>query len=1256
MKKILIVILFLIIVSNNIYGQTNRALITGISYYKNLSFSNEIQYSVDDAELIYKSFVQSNLVSPDNILYYTDEEVTKFNIILGLYTLIDASESGDNVFFYFSGYIDVNSSVDSSGYLLCHNVTSEGFYPTSDAVRIEQLKQMSIYAKENGVNLVFLYDIFSNSGLPGGYEGANKTIKYLKEPWEGTVKLLSKDSQQFGISANNTKNNFFALNISIAVEDEKNYTEYALNLKNFNNLIATNVLRESKHQQSPIESGEYNFKILKNKESNKLPFFKPYYNIPALYASKIRSFYKKIKEYNFYSVIEKPELLFDKVEESDFCGVNCIVFGLSSTIATAHSNGDVNFYSLDQNSTFIKKISPHKGRGITYLEEYNDDIIITGSLDDKINIINYKENRVLAEFKAHRNDIDIVKLSKNKDFIITAGRDSYIKIWGIDENFKITEKQSFTTNGDIIKYIEFYNNNIFISGGKRGKIIFWKINDDKVIKLETIDIKAEITGIEVYKNKVFVSDANGFLTTIDIQNYSILQKQQIFNNITAIEKTNYDDFNNYLFVASNKKIHIISLDNLNFKMDEIKTSTNINSLFYTNNNKLVAFANSKKSSILSFSKPQPKTDNLSAYYYYYLFLKATDIDEFNKSKFLMEYTSAMLLYIDNIVNAFISGSYIYPTNDEVKNALFFLDLIQQKLSDKELIIKHIEIQKLVLKGYDALLSENFENMNQSLSKLDTLKSIIPYATFPYTQISQINTEINNLTIAEQNIAIASQRMPKWSETMVRKGNILLKKGEFEQAIAEYKKIIKEAPDNSKGYVLVAQTFIIENMLDSANVYIDIAYKKDPQNIYILNQKAMLLMKTMEFSEAEALLKTAISFNSNYRISKINKGILTKTKHDFISSDKIYNNLLYDTTFSAPYYLMANMLLNVGNLAEAEKIITKGYKLFPDNSEIILAYANFFSFKFFKIQADFNLAQKAMFYYDMAITKSPFYFKPYFQKAQFLINILKYRKEKLISDDLLIIPSQKNTIEIYKDSIISNLNMAIKFSPNNLEIKYEFARLYALTGKKDSVNRIYEYFLNLSNQTTGLYYGGLTMELLNNDKIAQKHYEKALKKNPNYIPALDKLLLLFLKNNEIKAFNKLKKKNNWIKKSVVFVYYDETLIGINSSKKGYAKSANMFKKFYYSKIAKSNLKFIDNQSKNTDDNNWGFKRIKIIEDKWIIVEYNSLKGLMFFNGQLLIPMNFDKISYEQENIFKCTKGNKSYLIEVNAISAKFLKEI
>ncbi len=186
------------------------------------------------------------------------------------------------------------------------------------------------------------------------------------------------------------------------------------------------------------------------------------------------------------------------------------------------------FFIYLNNYSFIEKInefSCHQS-GISSLIFTTDNrYIITGGLDGRINIIDFKKNNIIETLN-NINAVESIDVSFNNKYLLSGDRENGVRLWDM-KNFELLKfwempfRQIFTLNFSV-------KNGYFIAGG--------------------------INGYEI----------------INFKNFNIIKKESIKNYAVRDAKFSYND--KFLVIASGNKIKIFKIDKDNFLGKIIKNN------------------------------------------------------------------------------------------------------------------------------------------------------------------------------------------------------------------------------------------------------------------------------------------------------------------------------------------------------------------------------------------------------------------------------------------------------------------------------------------------------------------------------------------------------------------------------------------------------------------------------------------------------------------------------------------------------------
>lgn len=169
---------------------TTRALIVGVSVYQNLP---SLQYADKDAEEFADFLTNNNAwkVEKSNIRLLTNDKAKAGDILSWLSWLLETSNKGDKIIFYFSGHGDVETDEDfNKGYLLAHDAPKNN-YVAGGAIPIDVLRKTYTEMIDKGIKLYMVTDACRAGHLAGGSAGSRITAEAFSKQWRNEIKILS---------------------------------------------------------------------------------------------------------------------------------------------------------------------------------------------------------------------------------------------------------------------------------------------------------------------------------------------------------------------------------------------------------------------------------------------------------------------------------------------------------------------------------------------------------------------------------------------------------------------------------------------------------------------------------------------------------------------------------------------------------------------------------------------------------------------------------------------------------------------------------------------------------------------------------------------------------------------------------------------------------------------------------------------------------------------------------------------------------
>ncbi len=300
-----------IISAKNPFLGTTRAVIVGVSEYKNLPPDKQLNYADDDAVLFgnYLLHKYGNKAS-ENIRLLTNKDATAIKIKEAVSNLIDESSSGDQLIIYFAGHGDVFSdsarNIDDA-FLLCHNVSTDADYSLSDAISLKSLQELIASGLSKGLNIILITDACRSGKYATTQQGALSTAKILAEKWNKITRIAS--CQEDEVSYEDMKwggghGAFTYYFIEGLKGNAKNSKDSLIRLADLENYMGRMLVEATDYKQNPVIQGDKKMIISKVDTIN---FSKPV-KIETLLASRSTENNNISNDTSLNSKIEKFKL------------------------------------------------------------------------------------------------------------------------------------------------------------------------------------------------------------------------------------------------------------------------------------------------------------------------------------------------------------------------------------------------------------------------------------------------------------------------------------------------------------------------------------------------------------------------------------------------------------------------------------------------------------------------------------------------------------------------------------------------------------------------------------------------------------------------------------------------------------------------------------------------------------------------------------------------------------------------------------
>ncbi|MEI9921997.1 MAG: caspase family protein [Bacteroidota bacterium] len=245
-----------------------RALIVGVSEYRELPKDAQLVYADDDALSFYKLLISPTGGGADtsNVKLLLNRRATAAEIYAGLDWLLE-SERNDRVIIYFAGHGDVETkTVRQRGFLLAHDSPRAG-YQAGGTIKIMDIHDyLETLVTKNHANVLLITDACRAGKLAGGDEGQSQTTATLQEQWAGIVKILSSQPGEKSAEGElwGGGHGVFTYHLIGGLKglaDSNN--DGTISLRELNLYLSNEVPSATEEKQNPIVSGNLQLKLSK---------------------------------------------------------------------------------------------------------------------------------------------------------------------------------------------------------------------------------------------------------------------------------------------------------------------------------------------------------------------------------------------------------------------------------------------------------------------------------------------------------------------------------------------------------------------------------------------------------------------------------------------------------------------------------------------------------------------------------------------------------------------------------------------------------------------------------------------------------------------------------------------------------------------------------------------------------------------------------------------------------------------------------
>jgi tetratricopeptide (TPR) repeat protein/WD40 repeat protein len=1191
----------------NIEKGRTKAIIIGVSDYKELPLEKQLAYADNDAMAFY--YYLTSVEEVDTTLVFLNQEANANNVYKSIYkALLKDVDEGDQVIIYFAGHGDVDSELED-GFLLFHEVENDMDYAISDALQISDLQKLISAAAQKGVQTLLITDACRSGKIVGNENGTKNTITALAKEWENTLKLVSCQPNQLSYEGSKWGGGHGAFTYhllsgfaGLADENENGIIEFG----EAYDYVKRKVKADTENKQIPKLSGDETVLLFEtnagirenmisflNKPNDKLIAYEDSRSLTGDKSRIPESGREDIKEFEY--LLKKGKLLRPEAE-----------------------NKEVSTYTVLVNPAFNKKSKTDQFDLIAV--DTKEKYLAHSTANLKIKLYDLKTTKILRSFKGHYKRIVDMEFSHDNQYIASIGEDNLCLVFDLQSYRNVA---SIELNTKDPHSICFSPDNNYLAVASESDISFYHTSTWKAVESMNSTLEG-ITSVCFTNDEstLLLGTSNGKILVYDFQKKEIIH--ELNEHRSAIREISFiADKNVFLCIDESGKESIWKNDiyrlvestqyNFHgFNNIEILKTANYQDVMNKLNRRVSSNAGSKaKDAIMHTSE----TRIASSAYAFDLFEKLQGNNElvFYNDKIVNALSNAFVRSIDQCIKSLTNGEGD-PHSNEISEAIRQADIVLGFYTEDDFLLsKKLQVKKAYLEAYQSIVDHDFEAYDASIEKLQKIIEMEPNASFTYNALSLLYQMKNDYQKATEYAHMAIAKSTTWSEPKKNLGDIYTKQGDYTNALSTYEQIIEQHPESSKGYrnagdlhlklgdfkkageqfakSLNNQPQSSSNLLSLARLELNrgrfsasenlvmqaLELDEQQQAAYLLigdiqlklyegNQDSFLLKKAIDYfakgleydaTNAELLNKLATCYRKsieNNQVNFISRKVKTENKNSFINNE--IKRLSETALKSDPYnYSAYENLAFADKNRNGEMLYWERIKKDPENKEAYFAFAGFY--------ASNQQTEKAIEYYRKAIEKDPKYLDAYLK----LWDI--YEKEN----------NQTKLSELYTQSK--------KYFPGSPIFHYKQA-LVKIKNKQDYSEEL----------------------------------EKAIAGDKDYSAAvITKQILDSLENDKLVDINAI----------VNSAYYDYIYAIRNMMSMNNLKLYNYVDVFGYAILPQGFPKIDKSEYQNISNYRLPYDQLLIIEEKGFF-------GVTDYSGSIVIPLQFDKITRLENDLFKVQKGD------------------
>ncbi len=899
---------------------TVRALVIGISNYKNLPLEKQLEYAADDAMGFYRFLLsRPDIIQPQNIITFFNEEATdKTRIKTTLYNLIvKESEKNDLVILYFAGHGDVQnfSRGTEEGFLLLHDVSRDGDYmaPGNDVIEISDL-QKYISLAPDGVKVLLITDACRSGKLASNQKAASRVLGALIQEWQDTYKLVSSQPNQ--LSYENRKwggghgvFSYYLLYGMKGLADVNN--DQQIQFYELFDFVKKRVQEATNYNQIPKAKGDETVTLLpvdkemeqtarrkfpeagEDKQTAQKQFpernkdqqsSEPEHEYPYLQWGANRSggdyFYdvppdKQHLINRFEQLTEKGVLVPEQVDDSRdtlpdmSIGEKIRYRGHEGNVFAADISLDGSFVATGGRDSVVKLWDAKNGRlkgrfphqGVKALRFTPDgQHLVSGGWDNRVRVWDVDERRIVASRLAHSDDIESVSFSRDGRYMATGGRGRKIKVWNTNR-WEVVASFPRRHAQEVHDLAFSRDGQSLLTAGEGGHILKRSAGEGSVLQKASLESPVHDLLLVGNSNQLLAATGKGDVVAFHPQELTL---QRTFDlPLQSVESMAVDPRGHYLLAGG------VDHRLLVWNLQENEPAASVTVPRGISRVALNAFREKSACAmygghvmLLDIKNILPPVSG-NAYDMYRLIRSSKSLSHlWNRARGY--YCSALQSYASDIIRPFINGKALLPDLEEIRRARTCLHYAARIYQGEDVISRRIKIKQQLLDIFETLKARRYHNLSGAAAKVQDIINEQPDAAYTHNTLSVIYRRLNELKKARQSGRMAARRIPDWTEPKANLGKACFKEGDYDKALDEFGRIVEIRPDLAKGYARRADVFAFLGNFSKAQKEYEKAMQRDSLNPETHHGLARLQMNTGRENEAEQLLRFSLEKHPGYR--------------------------------------------------------------------------------------------------------------------------------------------------------------------------------------------------------------------------------------------------------------------------------------------------------------------------------------------------------------------------------------------------------